>query len=390
MQQKVQFIGTLLHDPDLVILDEPFSGLDPINAQALKDAVVELKSRGKTVIFSTHLMDNAERLCDSVCIIARGEKVLDGGVAEVKAAHGGAHGRARRGRRRARRAIAPVLGDRTLVARVDDQNRFYELELAPGADAQQLLRRVDRRPARRSSASSWCSRRCIRSSSSASARAGVEEGMSGHGLSCWRRVQARVPRARPLASGSSSARCSGRCSSLLDRRRAAADRRSQATASRDVAHIDDHRRDRARAGRRASPTRCAQRYPALARAVRARRRRRAGRAGRRTARAARRSARRSVGYLVLDSHHASPGDSVRYAGRNASSHQRRRRHPQRRAQQVLAERMEREGIDAQRVAAFTRIPLEIAHAADRRQGAREGEPASARSSSATPWRCCCT
>ncbi|MFL5466470.1 MAG: ABC transporter ATP-binding protein, partial [Gemmatimonadaceae bacterium] len=84
MQQKVQFIGTLLHDPDLVILDEPFSGLDPINAQALKDTVVELKHRGKTVIFSTHLMDNAERLCDSVCIIARGEKVLDGGVAEVK------------------------------------------------------------------------------------------------------------------------------------------------------------------------------------------------------------------------------------------------------------------------------------------------------------------
>jgi ABC-2 type transport system ATP-binding protein len=66
MQQKVQFIGTLLHDPDLVILDEPFSGLDPINAQALKDTVVELKARGKTVIFSTHLMDNAERLCDAV------------------------------------------------------------------------------------------------------------------------------------------------------------------------------------------------------------------------------------------------------------------------------------------------------------------------------------
>ena len=88
MQQKVQFIGTLLHDPDLVILDEPFSGLDPINAQALKDTVVELKKRGKTVIFSTHLMDNAERLCDSVCIIARGEKVLDGAVTDVKEEHG--------------------------------------------------------------------------------------------------------------------------------------------------------------------------------------------------------------------------------------------------------------------------------------------------------------
>src|SRR6478752_10674464 len=88
MQQKVQFIATLLHDPDLVILDEPFSGLDPINAQALKDAVLELKRRGKTVVFSTHVMDNAERMCDSVCIIARGEKVLDGSVTEVKRAAG--------------------------------------------------------------------------------------------------------------------------------------------------------------------------------------------------------------------------------------------------------------------------------------------------------------
>jgi ABC-2 type transport system ATP-binding protein len=87
MQQKVQFIGALLHDPELVILDEPFSGLDPINAQALKDTVVELKRLGRTVIFSTHIMDNAERLCDSVCIIANGEKVLDGGVAEVRDAH---------------------------------------------------------------------------------------------------------------------------------------------------------------------------------------------------------------------------------------------------------------------------------------------------------------
>src|SRR5687767_6146262 len=88
MQQKVQFIGALLHDPDLVILDEPFSGLDPINAQALKDTIVDLRRRGKTVIFSTHLMDNAERLCDSVCIIARGEKVLDGPIAEIKHSHG--------------------------------------------------------------------------------------------------------------------------------------------------------------------------------------------------------------------------------------------------------------------------------------------------------------
>src|SRR5678815_1229780 len=91
MQQKVQFIGTLLHEPELVILDEPFSGLDPINAQALKDTVVDLKRQGKTIIFSTHLMDQAERLCDSVCIVARGEKVLDGPVTQVRSERGGQH-----------------------------------------------------------------------------------------------------------------------------------------------------------------------------------------------------------------------------------------------------------------------------------------------------------
>jgi len=141
MQQKVQFIATLLHDPDLVILDEPFSGLDPINAQALKDTVVELKRSGKTVIFSTHLMDNAERLCDSVCIIARGEKVLDGTVAEVKAENAGrtvvlaldgSGGD----------ALAAVFRDRALVERVDDQSRFFEIEMQEGADPQLLLKRV--------------------------------------------------------------------------------------------------------------------------------------------------------------------------------------------------------------------------------------------------------
>jgi ABC-2 type transport system ATP-binding protein len=86
-------------------------------------------------------MDNAERLCDSVCIIARGRKVLDGGVAEVRRAHSGRMvALAVEGEARA--LVAPVLGDRRLVARVDDHNRYFELELAPGADAQELLRRV--------------------------------------------------------------------------------------------------------------------------------------------------------------------------------------------------------------------------------------------------------
>jgi ABC-2 type transport system ATP-binding protein len=141
MQQKVQFIGTLLHDPDLIILDEPFSGLDPINAQALKDTIVDLKQRGKTIIFSTHVMDNAERLCDSVCIIARGEKVLDGAISEIKHAHGTRNIALGLGGDRLME-VSTVLSDRKLVERVDDSNRYFEIELAEGANPQTLLQRV--------------------------------------------------------------------------------------------------------------------------------------------------------------------------------------------------------------------------------------------------------
>jgi ABC-2 type transport system ATP-binding protein len=141
MQQKVQFIASLLHEPELVILDEPFSGLDPINAQALKDTVVELKREGRTVIFSTHLMDSAERLCDAVCIIARGVKVLDGPIEEVRAEHGGTHVALSLGGSSAN-GVGAVLNDRRLVARLDDSNRFFEIEVATGADPQLLLRRL--------------------------------------------------------------------------------------------------------------------------------------------------------------------------------------------------------------------------------------------------------
>ncbi len=138
MQQKVQFIGALLHDPELVILDEPFSGLDPINAQALKDTVLDLRKRGRTVIFSTHIMDNAERMCDSVCIIANGEKVLDGGVAAVRDAHG-ARMIALSLDGPPSSAVEMVLHDRRLIARIDDSNRYLELELAEGAKAPDVL-----------------------------------------------------------------------------------------------------------------------------------------------------------------------------------------------------------------------------------------------------------
>ena len=146
MQQKVQFIATLIHDPDLVILDEPFSGLDPINAQALKDAVVELKRRGKTVVFSTHVMENAERMCDSVCIIARGEKVLDGEVTAVRTSAGKRNVAlalvGTGGARPSENGVGHVLGDTRLVRHFDDNNRYFEIELAPDADAQELLRRL--------------------------------------------------------------------------------------------------------------------------------------------------------------------------------------------------------------------------------------------------------
>jgi ABC-2 type transport system ATP-binding protein len=141
MQQKVQFIGALLHEPELIILDEPFSGLDPVNAQALQDIVMELKRQGRTVIFSTHRMENAERLCDAVCIIAHGVMVLDGTVAAVKAERGGRHVALVLGGDRLP-AVNAVLGDPLLVRRLDDSNHAVELELAVDASPQLLLHRL--------------------------------------------------------------------------------------------------------------------------------------------------------------------------------------------------------------------------------------------------------
>lgn len=84
MQQKVQFIGTILHSPDLIIMDEPFSGLDPINTKFLKDVMLDLKKQGKTIVLSTHLMDQAEKLCDSICLLNNGKVVLQGKLSEIK------------------------------------------------------------------------------------------------------------------------------------------------------------------------------------------------------------------------------------------------------------------------------------------------------------------
>lgn len=136
MQQKIQFIAAVMHDPDLLILDEPFSGLDPVNVELLRDVVLELKAQGKTIIFSTHQMELAEKLCDDICMINKSEKVLDGSLRELKRSFG-------------RNAVAlrmeggdEVLADQRLVATVDRNSDDLEALLAPGASAQELLERL--------------------------------------------------------------------------------------------------------------------------------------------------------------------------------------------------------------------------------------------------------
>jgi len=89
MQQKIQLIGTLLHDPELIILDEPFSGLDPINQGLFKDLLADYRRQGKTIIFSTHIMEQAEKLCDYICLISRGRTILEGELATLKRQLGG-------------------------------------------------------------------------------------------------------------------------------------------------------------------------------------------------------------------------------------------------------------------------------------------------------------
>jgi ABC-2 type transport system ATP-binding protein len=134
MQQKIQFVSTILHSPDLVILDEPFSGLDPINVGLLKEIVYELRQNNKTIIFSTHLMEQAEELCDEICLIDHGKKVLNGSVREIKRSFGW-------------RFIA-IDGDNfeqaiernPIVKRAVKRRDHMEVTLEDGADPQELLK----------------------------------------------------------------------------------------------------------------------------------------------------------------------------------------------------------------------------------------------------------
>jgi len=136
MQQKVQFITSVIHDPDLLILDEPFSGLDPVNVEIMKDTILELKGTNKTIILSTHQMEIAEKLCDDVCMINRSRKVLDGKLREIR-------------RSFSRNAVAlrfedndGLLKDTELVTNVLQVGDDIEVLLAPGVSPQTLLRRL--------------------------------------------------------------------------------------------------------------------------------------------------------------------------------------------------------------------------------------------------------
>jgi ABC-2 type transport system ATP-binding protein len=132
MGQKVQLLCALVHDPDLVILDEPFSGLDPVNVEVMREVILRMKAEGKTVIFSTHVMEQAEQICDFIFLINKGKKVLDGTLAAVK--QGGT-----RGIRIDYDGDGACLRALPGVVRVNDAGKTAELFLADGADPQAVL-----------------------------------------------------------------------------------------------------------------------------------------------------------------------------------------------------------------------------------------------------------
>jgi ABC-2 type transport system ATP-binding protein len=136
MSQKLQFIATVLHRPELIVLDEPFSGLDPVNQEVLKDAVLDLKRSGATVIFSTHDMDVAEKMCDFVFMIFQGRKVLDGTLESIKDRYGTDTIRVR-----------VTDGDADFarldgVEKVNDYGQLQELRMTDGADPQKILQQL--------------------------------------------------------------------------------------------------------------------------------------------------------------------------------------------------------------------------------------------------------
>jgi ABC-2 type transport system ATP-binding protein len=136
MQQKVQFAAAVIHDPELVVLDEPFSGLDPINSRLLKDLILEQRAKGTTVILSTHRMEEVEAMCESICLISRGRAALSGRLKEIKARYG-----------RNTIAVEHASGPGWLsgipgVQTCDDGGREATLKLEVSADPQRVMREV--------------------------------------------------------------------------------------------------------------------------------------------------------------------------------------------------------------------------------------------------------
>jgi ABC-2 type transport system ATP-binding protein len=135
MRHKVQFIGAVLHDPEILILDEPFSGLDPVSVSLLKEVILGLKQRGRTIIFSTHQMEQVEQMCDEVCLINHGTKVLGGTLYEIKQRF--KHNSALLGYS----GTDSFLGDQAFT-QVNKHQDQIEILLNDPVDAQEILRRA--------------------------------------------------------------------------------------------------------------------------------------------------------------------------------------------------------------------------------------------------------
>jgi ABC-2 type transport system ATP-binding protein len=136
MSQKIQFIATILHDPDIAIFDEPFSGLDPINSELLKTVILELKAQGKTILFSTHRMEQVEQMCDDIALFNEGQVVLTGNLAEIKSSFG------------ENTVLLEFEGDGGFIDSLENvrinnrSNRFAEIRLLEGQTASDILKKA--------------------------------------------------------------------------------------------------------------------------------------------------------------------------------------------------------------------------------------------------------
>mgnify|MGYP001221397877 CR=1 FL=1 len=136
MKQKLQFIATVINEPELIILDEPFSGLDPVNAEIMKDAILDLQKKGSTIIFSTHDMSMAEKMCDYIFMIYRGEKVLDGTLQEIQDQYGADTIVVQT--EKGESALKDIKG----IERINNFGKLQELKLEKDADTQLILAEI--------------------------------------------------------------------------------------------------------------------------------------------------------------------------------------------------------------------------------------------------------